>query len=639
MTPVREPLLTRVPWDEVNVRVSREQRSRERTTPTVSVFRWWARRPHALIGALLDAACAEADGLRVADLFSGGGTVAVEAARRGLDVYAQDLHPWATTGLHAVLDVADVEELDRATTLLKERLEPVRMEFYGSECPTHGVSETVHAFWVRVVVCPDCAGDVFLYPYALVSLASRSRDEKYGFYGCTACGAVSRSRLESASHRCRACGRRHREGPLTPARIATCRHCRHSFHAWEAAGGRFEQTLVQRLCGETLHLDYPAVAERAPVTPPADIPAALRAQLPDGIETGVLRRAGFSSWADLYPPRQLATLLAAAHEVDGLRTSAAIKRRLRLAVCGAAEMAGFASRWDRYYPKALEAVANHRFALTGFACETNLLGSRGRGTLPRRLKASLNAVRWAAKNGVVHPARHYVARGAPVDTRGSVVVRGSSERQRVGDGSFDLILTDPPYYDDVQYAELASLFLAWGQATGLVPKALKLDLRHEAVPNRSRGTSADDYERLLCRILQEARRTLRARGRLVLTFHNSDLRAWAALATALARAGFHVSALAVAHSENERDHAKRSVRAFSKDLVIECRSEVSERIAIAGSPDVDDEARELIAAGKAMAASGDGGFDCFRELFLAQVSEIAERRIGRDSRRADGGLE
>nr|MDP8956154.1 hypothetical protein [Actinomycetota bacterium] len=230
-------------------------------------------------------------------------------------------------------------------------------------------------------------------------------------------------------------------------------------------------------------------------------------------------------------------------------------------------------------------------------------------------------------------------RGAPIDTRGSVVVRGSSERQRVEDGSFDLILTDPPYYDDVQYGELAALFLAWGQATGLMPRALKLDLRREAVPNRSRGTRADDYERLLCRILQEARRTLRARGRLVLTFHNSDLRAWAALATALARADFHVSALAVARSENERDHAKRSVRAFSKDLVIECRSEAVERVEVAGSPSVDDEARELIAAGRALAASGEAGFDRFRELFLAQVSEIAERRIGRDSRSADDGLE
>jgi adenine-specific DNA methylase len=173
MTLVREPLLTRVPWDEVNVRVSREQRSRERTTPTVSVFRWWARRPHALIGAILDAACAEADGLRVADLFSGGGTVAVEAARRGLDVYAQDLHPWATTGLHAVLDVADVEELDRATTLLKERLEPVRMEFYGSECPTHGLSETVHAFWVRVVACPQVANETDQHGFATWIMARR----------------------------------------------------------------------------------------------------------------------------------------------------------------------------------------------------------------------------------------------------------------------------------------------------------------------------------------------------------------------------------------------------------------------------------------------------------------------------------
>jgi 23S rRNA G2445 N2-methylase RlmL len=42
-----------------------------------------------VVGALIDAAKAELgrDGLLVADPFSGGGTVAIEAARRGLPVY------------------------------------------------------------------------------------------------------------------------------------------------------------------------------------------------------------------------------------------------------------------------------------------------------------------------------------------------------------------------------------------------------------------------------------------------------------------------------------------------------------------------------------------------------------------------
>ena len=40
----------------INARVSAEQRNREVHTPPISLYRWWARGPHALIGALLDAA-------------------------------------------------------------------------------------------------------------------------------------------------------------------------------------------------------------------------------------------------------------------------------------------------------------------------------------------------------------------------------------------------------------------------------------------------------------------------------------------------------------------------------------------------------------------------------------------------------
>ncbi len=50
-------LLDRVDWTDVSERVMREQRNRQVYVPPISLYRWWARRPHALIGALIDAAC------------------------------------------------------------------------------------------------------------------------------------------------------------------------------------------------------------------------------------------------------------------------------------------------------------------------------------------------------------------------------------------------------------------------------------------------------------------------------------------------------------------------------------------------------------------------------------------------------
>ena len=72
-------MVDHVNWRELDRLVEAHQRNREAQTPVISLFRWWARRPHAVVGAILDAAIAEFDSesFVVADPFSGGGTVAL----------------------------------------------------------------------------------------------------------------------------------------------------------------------------------------------------------------------------------------------------------------------------------------------------------------------------------------------------------------------------------------------------------------------------------------------------------------------------------------------------------------------------------------------------------------------------------
>ena len=182
------------------------------------------------------------------------------------------------------------------------------------------------------------------------------------------------------------------------------------------------------------------------------------------------------------------------------------------------------------------------------------------------------------------------------------VVHGSSTSQLLPDRSIDLVLTDPPYFDDVQYAELGSLFLVWAQTTSLVSESVHLDLRSEVVPNSVRGTDTARYCELLTAVLRETARTLKPSGRVVLTFHNTAGRAWWALARALGHAELSVSALAVAHAENESDHSKRGRKAFSHDLVIECRlGHLSPDAVVIASEASDPQSRQLIAAGRAVA--------------------------------------
>ena len=175
---------------------------------------------------------------------------------------------------------------------------------------------------------------------------------------------------------------------------------------------------------------------------------------------------------------------------------------------------------------------------------------------------------------------------------------GSSERQRLADGTVDLVLTDPPYFDDVQYGELAALFLTWSRAVGLLPSSVEVDLRSEAVVNSVRGTDLAGYRKLLTAIFRECRRTLKDDGRILLTFHNKDVRAWWALARALRSANLHVRTLAVSASENDADHFKRGRLGFTKDLVIECGIGAQTLQPTTASPGIDSQTRELLVAGR-----------------------------------------
>ena len=443
-------MLSGIDWAAVGTTVRGQQSNREIHAPTISLYRWWARRPHSLIGSLLDAVVPDPrSGYVVADPFSGGGTVAIEAARRGLAVYAQDLHPWAATGLSIALDRVDPDELQAGAELLIAAMGPVGKQLYWSTCPTHcNASEVVQTFWVRVLECPCCRAEVYTYPYPLISKASRNVDERWGYFGCGYCGSVTRSRLASDATQRRCCQCRRRLGSpdrnLLAGREATCRRCGEQFAAFdEDLAGRWTPCLEQRVCPEGVHFEITGNGSDCPAGA-LGVPEALTAEIPAGEETSLLRRGGFRRWADLYPPRQLQFLLRAAAEIDRLPIRQTTRTRLRLAVCGAAEMAGFASRWDRYYPKAFEFAANHRFSLVGFSCETNLIGSRGRGTLQNRLRASVRAARWVIdtfpEGQSLRMRRTSEARRS---SRKPAVVCGSSERLLMTTNYADLVLTDP----------------------------------------------------------------------------------------------------------------------------------------------------------------------------------------------------
>ncbi len=125
---------------------------------------------------------------------------------------------------------------------------------------------------------------------------------------------------------------------------------------------------------------------------------------------------------------------------------------------------------------------------------------------------------------------------------------------------FDLVCTDPPYYDAIPYSDLMDFFHVWLRRTvhGISPETDAVfspplgpkwdrdanDGELVDQPSRFDGDAAQSreaYEDGMFRSLRHCHDALREDGRLVVVFANKQPSAWETLVTALIRAGFVVN--------------------------------------------------------------------------------------------------
>ena len=138
----------------------------------------------------------------------------------------------------------------------------------------------------------------------------------------------------------------------------------------------------------------------------------------------------------------------------------------------------------------------------------------------------------------------------------SVVARSA---QAITERGFDVIVTDPPYYDAIPYSDLMDFFYIWLRRTlhGLSPEmdtAFSDPLAPKWSHERNDGELIDDdsrhggdsarskaaYEDGMFRSFQACHHSLNSEGRLVIVFAHKQPDAWETLVSAIIRAGFVV---------------------------------------------------------------------------------------------------
>ena len=169
----------------------------------------------------------------------------------------------------------------------------------------------------------------------------------------------------------------------------------------------------------------------------------------------------------------------------------------------------------------------------------------------------------------------------------------------IDDASIDCIVFDPPYHNNVNYAELSDFFYVWLKRTAgyVFPEYFTehlADKTNEAIasPARFREQAAEakaadrkskasasklatqDYLAKMREIFDECRRVIKPAadgGIMTVMFTHKDLSAWDALITALIEAGFNITRVWPIKTEAESSIHIRDKAAARSTMLIVCR--------------------------------------------------------------------
>lgn len=567
----------------------------------------------------------------ILDPFSGGGTTLVETNRLGGHVIGYDINPIAWWTSRMELLPCSSKEIERGFERLRDVVEEKLLSLYKTRCSHCGaLADAMYVFWVRWINCPSCSREIFLFKYAW--LAKPKKNHQVGVVTCPrpSCFHVFPVTLSTIT----------REGVITCPRCRlefnpsvgsynrgnyTCQSCGHSGllkHDLDSGTVREQLRMyaIEFYCARCGTRDYHGIYQDD-ITRFDKIVALFekekdnllfpRQKIPSGPVNDALLERGFTSYHQLFSKRQLlglSWLLQAIMDLNSVSES--VKDILLSAFSSSLEYHNLLCQYNYSYRKITNLFNHHVYTKTPIPVENNIWGVKyGAGTYQSFIRKIIKAKKYGENphdrfpqmkirfhSGVIgarlastvddffgHVARHAkaLARMSPWEDRSSLpaaFIGCSSSLNLVGipSKSIDAVITDPPYYDTIQYSELSNFFYAWLRLAlrkrydWFVPPTVENS--EEVVGSTRSKKDHHQFKNLLAGVWRECHRVLKDEGRLVFTFHHSNLKGWSSLFLSLIEGGFVIEEVFPIIAEiSYGPHVKKHHSAITHDIIFLCR--------------------------------------------------------------------
>jgi len=597
------------PFEAISDVAERESWRKEINRPIYHVHKWWAQRLGSVFRAIIIGALAP-DGADVLgqfysrtrfpkavvfDPFMGSGTTLGEALKLGCRAIGRDINPVAYFLVRNALETHSRAAIEAAFAELTRSVEPQISRFYECRLPDGSAGTVLYFFWTKTLPCPSCSAPVDLMGSRIFAQHAYPKRYPESRALCPVCGEINTVRYDADDANCCGCGSHFnpRSGPARGTK-AKCPCCATEFPIAATARARGcppEHRLYAKLVltkdgrkvyakADDFDLKLYAEAERElsestdlfPVVP-----------IEPGYNTNQVLNYGYTHWHEMFNSRQLLCLGTLARAIQQIREPE-VRDALTCLFSGALE---FNNMFASYKGEGTGAVRHmfyhHILKPERTPLEANVWGTaKSSGSFSGMLRSRLmRALDYASDPFEIKPdGQKVLGLSEPIgvsraetaeqflEGRRLYVSCGDSSATDLPTGSVDVVVTDPPFFDNVNYSQLADFFHVWQQHILSDEK----NIASTRSPNEVQHQDADVFGARLAAVLAECWRVLKDDGLLVFSYHHSRAEGWTSVLEALQDAGFVVTASVPVKAEMAGAAPKNQAKEpIDLDIILVCR--------------------------------------------------------------------
>ena len=535
--------------------------------------------------------------IRILDPFMGGGTTIYESLRLNALVIGNDLQPISKMVTLAEILPMDKKSLSNDLIKLEKKIGKKIKEYYKTECPCcHHEADVMYNFHTKII--HKDSQKINLFSSHIIAL----KNQDYVFV-CPECFEVVHNHKNKTGEL--VCPKCH--GILNDNNNSNIKHGSvlidgewfQLLNLKNKYGYPFESEIVaiEYYCPHCKVHDYKTPSQD-------DIELYLKAcqdfekehkkipdvEIPIGYNTNQIINHGYKKFSDLFNKRQLLCLSLLLDEIEKLEDEKN-KFWFIVAFSGMLEMNNMFCRYQANATKISNIFFNHAYVPICMPTENCIWGTTlGTGTFIKTVNKIIKGKQFSEnvydiyadkeRSDKIYSGDVVLFDSAPSYDQLSVdkpfiTCSNSESLDFIKDKEIDIVLTDPPYSDNVMYSELLDFFHSWLHLSEYARE--KLDFykpltskSDEIVVNKFKNKTYESYSDGLKKVYTECCRVLADDGVLAFTYHDKNIAGWKSIYQSLVDSGFQITTTYPIHSESRTGAHTSSKESIAFDMFLVC---------------------------------------------------------------------